>query len=185
MLFRSSTYGTSLATAGNLVAAIAAYTAASQREPWLSQGWKNLAIVWTQLGNKGAARASADRALVADPFDGEAHELVASLAYDAGEYARAAAEGERAIALRLPPLESSYFTTSSAYVQLKDLPRAEAVLRDGIKLYPNPGLRTQLAAVLADEGRRAEAIAVLDQLLAEYGNVLPDAIKLRQALQGK
>jgi putative inorganic carbon (HCO3(-)) transporter len=179
-----SSYGTALATSGSLVAAIEAYTAASQREPWQALGWRNIAIVWNQLGNRAAARAAAERALRVDRYDGESHDLMASLSYDAGDYARAAAEGERAIALRNPPQESTYFTTSSAYVQLKDLPRAETVIRDGIKLYPSALLRVQLAAVLGDEGRTAEAIAVLDALLAESPSLV-DAARLRQALVGK
>src|SRR5205823_5151606 len=107
--------GTALTAAGRLAAAAGAFTEASQREPWLPQGWKNLAIVWSQLGNQVAARASAERAVLTDRYDGEAQDLVSSLAYDAGDYARAAAAGERAIALRLPPPASTYFTTSSAY----------------------------------------------------------------------
>lgn len=179
-----SSYGTALATSGSLIAAIEAYSAASRREPWLPLGWRNIAIVWNQLGNREAARAAAERAIRADRYDGESHDLMASLSYDAADYARAAAEGERAIALRNPPQESTYFTVSSAYVQLKDLPRAEAIIRDGLRLYPNALLRIQLAAVLGDEGRTAEAIAVLDALLAESPS-LGDAIRLRQALVGK
>ena len=180
-----STYGTSLTNAGNLVAAVAAYTAASQREPWQSQGWRNLAIVWTKIGNPGAARASAEQALRVDPYDGESHDLVASMAYEAGEFARAAAEGDRAIALRLPPLENTYYTAASAYIQLKDLPRAESIVRAGLKLYTSTAvLRLQLAAILADEGKRAEAIAVIDDLLTDApANV--DALNLKKAITAR
>lgn len=179
-----SSYGTALAKSGSLAAAVTAYTAATQREPWLPLGWKNLALVWAQLGNRGAALASAERAVLADPYDGVSHDLVASFAYDAGEYMRAAAEGERAIAFRRPPEESTYFTTASAYVQLKDLTRAEAIVRSGITARPSALLRTQLAAILADEGRTADAIAVLDALLAEQPN-LADAQALRKALAAR
>jgi tetratricopeptide (TPR) repeat protein len=179
-----STYGTALATSGALVAAVGAYVAAAEREPWQALGWRNIAVVWRQLGNQGAAFAAADRALRDDRYDGETHDLIAALAYDAEDYMRAAAEGERALALRTPPVEQTYFTSASAYVRLKDLPRAEAILRQGIVAYPFPLLRSQLAAVLADEGRTAEAIAVLDALLAAYPDT-PDAVRLRQALQTK
>jgi tetratricopeptide (TPR) repeat protein len=179
-----STYGTALARGGSLTAAVAAFTASVQREPWLSIGWRNLAIVWAQLGNRTAAIASVERGIRSDPYDGEAHDLLASLAYDAGDYARAAAEGERAIVLRTPPQESTYFTTASAYAQLKDLAKAEAIVRAGIKAYPNALLRLQLAAILADEGKKAEAIAVVDALLAEQPNN-PEAQALKKALAAR
>lgn len=180
-----STYGTALTTSGDLAAAVVAYTAASQREPWLPVGWRNLAIVWAQLGNRGAARASAERALLADQYDGESHDLVASLSYEAGDYARAAAEGERAIALRLPPPETTYFTTGSAYVQLKDLPRAESIVRAGLTRYPSrPVLSLLLAAILADEGKRTEALAIVDQVLLDYPTN-GDAQALKRALTAR
>ena len=62
----------------------------------------------------------------------------------------------------MPPLESTYFTAGTAYVQLKDLARAESIIRAGINAYPTVQLRVELAAILADEGRRTDAIAVLD-----------------------
>lgn len=179
-----STYGTALTTAGRLAPAIAAYTAASEREPWGPLGWRNLAIVWAQLGNRNAAAAAAEKALVVDPFDGESHDLMASLAYEAGDYARAAVEGERAIALRPLPLESTFYTAASAYIQLKDFARAEAIDREGIVLYPHARLRLQLAAVLADEGKKAEALAIVDALIAAGGNTI-EAERLKQALTTK
>ncbi len=179
-----STYGTALANSGSFAGAVGAYTAASQREPWQALGWRNIAVIWSRLGNRGAAWAATNRALLADRYDPETHGLIATLAYDDGDYARAAAEGERSIALATQADEDTYFTTSSAYVQLKDLARAEAVIRLGMVRWPYPLLRTQLAAVVADEGRTAEAIAILDGVLAEFPNS-PDAARLRQVLLAK
>ena len=78
-----SSYGSALTNAGNLTAAVASFEAAAVRQPWQPQNWKNLAIVWLQLGNRGAAQASAERILRSDPFDGDAHEFIANIAFHA------------------------------------------------------------------------------------------------------
>jgi O-antigen ligase len=178
-----SSYGTALTGAASLTAAVAAFETAASKQPWEPLNWKNLAIVWSQVGNRGAAMASAERAVRADQYDADAHDIVATLAYDTGDYARAAAEGDRAIALRSTPQVSTYFTTASAYVQLKDLARAEAVLRAGIALIPAYVLRLQLAAILADRGDKAGALTLVDGVLAE-DPANADAKTLRQALIG-
>jgi tetratricopeptide (TPR) repeat protein len=179
-----SSYGAALTGANSLVAAIAAFDNAAAREPWLAVHWKNLAIVWSQLGNNGSSIASAERAIRADPYDGEAHDIVATLAYDAGDYARAAAEGELAIAYSLSPTASTYFTTASAYVQLKDLAKAEAIARKGVAALPAAVLKLQLASILADRGDKAGALAIVDAVLAaDPGNA--EAKALKQALAGK
>jgi Tfp pilus assembly protein PilF/O-antigen ligase len=180
-----STYGTTLTNAGRLTAAIAAFDTAAARQPWLSQNWKNLAIVWAQLGNRGAAIVSARRAVRADPYDGDAREILATLEYDAGDYARAASEGELAIKYRISPQISTYFTTVSAYVQLKDFARAETVARAGIAAFPTASrLRLQLAAILADRGDKAGALAIIDAVLVD-DPTNADAKVLRQALTAK
>jgi Tfp pilus assembly protein PilF len=178
-----SSYGTALTNAGSLTAAVAAYERAASEQPWQPLNWRNLAIVWSSLGNRTAALASAERAVRADPYDGEAHDIVATLAYDAGDYARAAAEGELAIKYRLPPQVSTYFTTVSAYVQLKDLAKAEAIARAGVAAYPVATLKLQLAAILADRGDKAGALAIVDAVLAQDPSNA-DAKALRQALAG-
>ena len=180
-----STYGTALAGTPGLVAAVASFEAAATREPWLSLNWRNLAIVWLQLGNRNAALASAERALRADSYDGEAHEIISTIAYDAEDYARAAAEGDLALAYRLPPSISTYFTTASAHIRLKDYAKAETIDRRGLLAYPDVALlKVQLAAVRADQGDTAGALAILDAILAaDPAN--QDALALRKALTGK
>jgi O-antigen ligase len=178
-----SSYGTALTNAGSLVAAVAAYERAASEQPWQPLNWKNLAIVWSSLGNRTAALASAARAVRADPYDGEAHDIVATLVYDAGDYARAAAEGELAIKYSVPPKVSTYYTTVSAYVKLKDLATAEAIGRAGVAAYPSATLELQLAAIVADRGDKAGALVIVDAVLAQDPSNA-DAKALRQALAG-
>lgn len=177
-----SSYGGALTAAQAQPAALMALTVAAERQPWHPLSWKNLAIVSSRLGNRTAARAAAERAVVSDPFDGMAREILATLAYTAGEYPRAAKEGElaidyqRAVAAR----DSAYFVTISAYVQRKELARAEALSKEAVALFGTDQLRLQYAAILADEGKTADALAILDQM---PNNV--DARRLRAAITGK
>jgi tetratricopeptide (TPR) repeat protein len=124
------------------------------------------------------------RALKADQFDGEAHDLRATMAYDDGDYALAAAEGELAIKYRPRPAVTAYFTTVSAYVRLKDLARAETLAREGVSLLPYPVLKLQLAAILADRGDTVEALALVDAVLVD-DPTNANAKVLRQALTAK
>jgi tetratricopeptide (TPR) repeat protein len=118
----------------------------------------------------------------ADPFDGDAREILATLEYDTGDYPRAASEGEFAIKYRISPQISTYFTTVSAYVQLKDFAKAETIARAGVAAFPTASrLRLQLAAILADRGDKAGALAIVDAVLVD-DPTNADAKVLRQAL---
>jgi len=178
-----ASYGTALSRARQPAPAAAAFTAAAERQPWQPIFWKDLAITWGAAGNGVAALAAAERATVADPFDGEARDLLANVAYVRGDFGRAATEGERALVLGRRGA-STYFTVVSAYVQLKDLGRAEAVSREAVARHDTSRLRVQLAAILNDEGKKAEAIAIVDALLRDEPTN-PDALLLRQTLTGK
>lgn len=176
-----STYGAALHRAGQPVAALSAFQIAARAQPWHPTSWKNLAVVWSTLGNRDAAFAAAERAMQADPYDGEAREMVATAAYERGDYRRAAAEGERALAYRPSPEASTFFTTTSAYVQLKDLDRAEALAREGVARFGLPHLRLQLAAILIDKGNTAEARSIVEDLLRGQPDNT-DARRLKQVL---
>lgn len=97
----------------------------------------------------------------------QSDDILARLAYDRGDYARAALEGDRAIAYEFPPHESAYFTTISAYVRLKDLDRAEPLSREASERYHTIQLRLQYAAILADRGRTTDALKLVDAVLIE------------------
>jgi len=178
-----ASYGAALSRGSQPAPAAAALTVAVERQEWQPTFWKDLAITWGKGGNGVAAFAAADRATRADPFDSEARDLLASVAYDRGDFGRAAVEGERALALGRREA-STYFTVISAYIQLKELGRAEALSREATTRYDTARLRLQLAAILADEGKTTEATASLDMLLRE-DPTNRDALLLRQALTGK
>ncbi len=176
-----STYGRALHERGDRAAAVMAFEAAAQRQPWHPLSWENLAIAWSALGNQNAALAAAERAPIADPYDGVGHEIAAQAAYEQKQFERSAAHGERAIAYEYPAQESAYFTTISAYVQLKDLARAETLGRRAVEQYPTPRLRLQLAAILADEKKTSEALSLVDAVLKDQPSNVP-AQQLRDAI---
>lgn len=179
-----STYGSALYHAGDGFAAVLAFEKAAELQPWQPLAWRNLAIAWDAAGNRDAAYAAAARGPVADPYDGVAHEVLAQIAYEEKDYSRSAQEGERAIAYEFPAQASAYFTTISAYVQLKQLDQAERLARRAVEIYPTAELRLQLAAILSDEGKKTEALAVVDALLQDQPKnaaalALKDAIETR------
>ncbi len=165
-----SSYGVALFGAGEGTAALIAFERAASLQPWQPLSWENLALAWVRLGNGDAAFAAAKLAPVADPYDAVGHSLVASLASAQGDYALAAKEGELAIAYQLTPDPSTYRTTINAYIQLKKLDRAESLGRKAVSLFPDVQFRLQLAAILGDEGKTAEALTLVDQVLAQQPN---------------
>jgi O-antigen ligase/Flp pilus assembly protein TadD len=179
-----SSYGGALYRAGDRPAALAAYNMAARVEPWHPLSWMNLAIVWNDMGNTDAAFQAVKRAVAADPYDGVARELLAQLSYERGDFAGAVNEGLRAISYELRDRPTAFFTTISAYVQLKDLEHAEALAREAVLRFNTIQLRLQLAAILADEGKTQEAVAVLDALLRDQP-ANADAQRLRDAILRK
>jgi tetratricopeptide (TPR) repeat protein len=179
-----SAYGTALFSAGRYPAAVSAYEAAATLQPWQGQSWRNLAITWGALANPRATLAAAQRAVAVDPYDSVSHALLSSILYDQGDWARAATEGERAITLTAAPTSGTYFVTISAYVQLRQLEPAEALSRTAVAAFPTKPLRFQLASILADRGKKDEALAVCDALLAQFpGDV--DTLVLRSSILSK
>jgi tetratricopeptide (TPR) repeat protein len=179
-----STYGTALFAAGRYPAAVSAFEAAARLQEWQGQSWRNLAITWGALANPKATLAAAQRAVTADPYDSVGHALLSAILYDQGDWARAATEGERAITLSAAPTSGTYFVTISAYVQLKQLEQAESLSRTAVAVYPTKPLRFQLASILADRGKKEEALAVLDALLAQFPGDI-DTLVLRSSIASK
>lgn len=179
-----SSYGTGLFTNGSTPAAAAAYLEAATLQSWQPLHWRNLAITWGAIGNRESTRAASERAVAADPYDSVSRALLSSVAYDQGDFARSAAEGEHALALTKTPTSGLYFVTISAYVQLKQLDRAESLARTAVAAFPTIPLRLQLAAILADRGEKDEAVALLDALLRDAPNNV-DAQRLRAAILGQ
>lgn len=179
-----STLGAALYGAGDAAAAVAAFDAAALRQPWHPDSWKNLALAWSALGDQPAAYAAARKAPSVDPYDGEAHELLAHIAYGQKDYPFAVREGELALKYELAPRDSAYFILISAYVQLKDLATAEPLGREAVARFGTRQLRLQYAAILTDEGKTAEALAIVDVLLKEAPDD-QDAQALREAILKK
>ena len=160
-----SSYASALDKLHAIAPAVSAFTLVARLQPWQPLSWENLAVVWSEFGNPTAAYAAANRIPTVDPYDGTGRSLDAELAYESGDFAKASKEGEYAIAYKGD--EFSYYITISAYAHLKDYPRGEALSREAIAKYPTTRLRLEYAAILADESKTTEAVAVLDALLKD------------------
>lgn len=180
-----SSLGAALYKVPARVASVQAFTVAAKQHPWDPLVWKNLAAAWSALGNRDAAFAAAARAVESDAYDGEARALLSSIAYDRGEYTRAGAEGERAIAYLAGADANVWYVTISAYVQLKDWQHAEPLARDAASRFTTSmRLRLLYAAILADQGKTADALSVIDAVLQDQPNNA-DALALKNALTRK
>jgi tetratricopeptide (TPR) repeat protein len=116
-------------------------------------------------GNEAGARPYLERAIGADPYDVLAHDLSARLAFNAGEWQRALAEGSLAVRL-YPKNVDEYEAPVRAAIKLQDWQRAESLTTQAIAQRETPHLRVLLALVYADSGRRADALAQVDRALA-------------------
>lgn len=160
-----SQFATALSAAGNPSAAASAYEAALDREPWQPIYWRNLAIQRLALGQVDRASQVLGRALQADPFDVRSLDLSARLALARGEYGAALDYGQRAV--RLVPAEVGlYDAPALAAIQLQRWTEGEAMLKLGIERTSSTHLKVLLVKLYAASGRRADALSLVDEVLA-------------------
>jgi len=175
-----ATFGGVLSQAGNPSAAGNAYEEATHRQPWNPLFWRNLALTYVARRDEPHSVQFLQRAVAADPFDVSAHDLLARLAYNQGDWQTAFDEG--ALAVRILPSNPDLFDAPvRAAVQLGRLTEAEDMLKTGLAKHETAHLRVLLASVYSAVGRRADAIAELDRALAlAPGDA--EATQLRQQL---
>jgi len=126
----------------------------------------------------------ADKATRVGPTVPETHYVRAALLADAGEWAEAAKEYERAVALR-PRDYSLWLELGRARDQADDTTGAVAAFAESVRLapfYAQP--RWQLGNTLYRLGRRDEAFAQLQRATVSDPKLLPQALALAWAAYG-
>lgn len=157
-------FGSALQDAGNPSAARSAFIEAAQREPWNPLYWRDIALTYFGQGDERQTLSYLDKTIAADPYDVLAHDLVARIAFNVGNWQRALDEG--ALAVRIYPVRlESYEAPVRAAVHLQQWRQAEDLVKTGLAQKDGPHLRVLLALVYADSGRREEAIAQIRQAL--------------------
>lgn len=112
-----------------------------------------------------AARAEAERSLVARPDDFASQYNLGNVELERGDAAAAAERYRKALVLR-PDHVASLVNLSMAEVRLGRLAEAEAALREAIRVEPRePAARFNLGLLLAERGRPQEAQVELRQAL--------------------
>jgi Flp pilus assembly protein TadD len=151
--------GAALNSDNKIAVASAAFAQAVRIGPSQPTFWRNLALMRLLLNDTRGAFAALERAIVADPWDGEAHDLLARVALLLGDNQRAAREGHLAAELRLHE-PTVYEAPVAADIALGRLKEAEDLLRTGLTratLNESISLHVLLAQVLHAAKRDAEA----------------------------
>lgn len=173
-------FGTALAAVGNPSASANAFEHVVDRQPWNSLGYRNLVFQRLAQGDERRALDALDRALRLDPFDAVALDLSARLAYNRGEYERAATDGATAVRVA-PQLVTAYDAPVNAYLQLQRPVEAESLLTTGLSSHPDSHLYVLLAKVRVARNDRPGALDAADRALAIDPNDA-DAKALRDQL---
>jgi O-antigen ligase/Flp pilus assembly protein TadD len=154
-----SAVGAALNSDNKIAVASAAFAQAVRIGPSQPTFWRNLALMRLLLNDTRGAFAALERAIAADPWDGEAHDLLARVALLLGDNQRAAREGHLAAELRLHE-PTVYEAPVAADIALGRLKEAEDLLRTGLTratLNESISLHVLLAQVLHAAKRDAEA----------------------------
>lgn len=172
--------------AGRMQQAVDAFQRAAELNWYQSDSWRNLAIAHLKrfdAGEKDAGRAAlaaAERAVAVEPSNAVAHFVLGRVLLGLGEDERAAAEGERAVAI--VPSEEYFELLGIAYVNLKRWEDAERVVVP--RVAANPVFRLLAAHVYAGTGRVQLAKEQLQQYLqARPGD--PGALALLRRIQSQ
>jgi tetratricopeptide (TPR) repeat protein len=137
------------------------------RDPARFEASDRLAALLVRSGQSAEASRLVDAVLKENPNDNEALRLRARLAYDRGD-ARAAIVDLRAALRDQPNSVPIMRALASAYVANKEPALGEETLRNALQASPkDPAIRVQLAALLEQTGRVADARALLAQAVAD------------------
>lgn len=169
--------GLSLAARADYGRAERAFARAVELAPYHTTYVANLARAQASLGRQGDsdmfARAvgTAHVAVVQDPRNIESYVALAIVAQAAGRSIDSVAAAESALRIGPEPTDINFYAAAAdAYFSMARMDQAERLLRLGLGRSPNVtagrSLHLQLARVLAQTERRAEALAEVDKVLA-------------------
>lgn len=152
--------------AGNYQEAKELFTGALDRRPRHPRATYYLALCEEKLGNRAAALSRYAEALRLDSSLSEAAINLAALLIEDGQFDQARQHLQTA--LKQSPSDAALRTNLGvALAAENDLEGAVAQYRLALKLSQDPELRLQVAALLADAGKKAEAIDVFGKIAAE------------------
>jgi peroxin-5 len=137
----------------------------------------HLGVLLTMEDRTREAAPLFEKATQLSPESGDAHELLGQHLAKAGQHERAVASLQRAV--KIEATATRYNLLGASLGNLDRWPEAETAFRRGVELEPsNSGLLANLGATVANQGRFAEAVEVLEQLLRTD----PNNITARQNL---
>jgi protein O-mannosyl-transferase len=130
---------------------------AVETDPYWAEAYSQLARVLGETGRVDEAITTYKKALELKPELGEAHFNIGVLYMHKGRFDVAAEELTRSIAIE--PDAEAWNDLAGCMVAMKKLTEAEHAYAESLKLAPDaPQTHRNLAAVLASQGRKAEAL---------------------------
>ena len=180
-----ASFASAIASAGNPGAAETAFRDALARAPWQPLYWRNITILRLQRGDLPGAQDALKRGLGADPWDSEAHDLLAHLSFNEGNYDEAAQHGAITVVL-VPQRGTAYEVPVKALIALGRISEADRIVQQGIArpdVVEPRMLQVLRGEVLAAQGHRPEARLQVDEVLRSYPDYAP-ALSLLRRLSG-
>ncbi|MGE5126670.1 MAG: sulfatase-like hydrolase/transferase [Betaproteobacteria bacterium] len=178
-----ATYARALADAGRTADALAAYRGALRRWPQDTMLLHGLAVAARKAGLADEAMKAEQAVLALDPTDAGAHNGIGLLFAGAGLFAEARGAFEQAVALD-PSAVSYWVNLGNARLTGGDAPAAEAAYRAALRLEAtSPDAANGLALLMVSTGRAAEAIPLLERVLAASPDFYEAWLNLGKARQ--
>ena len=156
-------HGACLVASGDMQAALASYTLASQIDPDDAAICHDLGVCHQALGDLPSARLSLERAITLAPRHAATHEALAAVLVDEGDLDSAIRH--MLVAVELNPSDANTLTNfASMMLRVGAFYDARSHFERALQLDPgNPTIVVPLAHILHDLGEHNEAIALVEQ----------------------
>jgi tetratricopeptide (TPR) repeat protein len=137
----------------------------------MGRDWLALAREYYERGNAPAANYAAREAITQNGANHEAWAIRANSSFLMAKYQDAGFEFREAIRLR-PDNPDYHFDYGEAFAARGELTEARGEYEAALRLVPgNPLYRTAIANVLLKQGQSQQALALMEDVVAEYPNV--------------
>jgi tetratricopeptide (TPR) repeat protein len=157
--------GRTLRAQGDAAGARAALTRALEREPGLAQGWRELSLVYAQLGEPAECDRAYARFASLVPEDNHLQEARAAFSQERLGYADALLR--RVLALQPQDVAALRLSAQVAAAR-DDYPQAERLLEESLRIAPGYGRgRLELVRVLHAQQKAAAMLPLLARLLVQ------------------
>ncbi|MBP9773080.1 MAG: tetratricopeptide repeat protein [Candidatus Peribacteraceae bacterium] len=143
-----------------------------------SQARLQIALTLFKQNKLQEATTQAEAALVLDPKNAQAHELLGSIALSNQQFNHAITQYQKALAIN-PTLINALGNLAGLYLLGEQHAQAENLLRKALKIQPtNIGNQLNLAMALTQQGKTTDAIELYQTILADH----PDSALASQKL---